>query len=512
MPGLPGGAGRAGDRRRRRSRRRRPPPAGRGPGRRLASLVAARCGPTWAEAAVLVAGGGRRRADPGPDHRRRASRRPSPSPTTTAGATRPGRLDQGPPVPRDVAPNLAEPLTLRAVDHRALRLRLRLRALRRDARDPARPRGLRGGQLRRRPSGSPRRSAAGRRWRGALRPRLGPADRRWSRWPSRAPSLAHPVHRELHDPVREHLPLAASRSRPSPGFAAEPGWRRLVVAAVASGGPDRRLPRDGAVAGAAARRRSRSSRPTAPAWAAAAAATAGRAGAVRGAPGGPPPCSSRFAAGVLVVAPIQVVRGVAEPALPRRRARQRGRRLLLRRGLRGPLPRLGAGSSRSPRRGRSAGRPRGPARSSSPPASSRCRPRRRLDSPGGPPLLASPPGILVTTAAILVRYRRRRRAALPGLQGADLGRRGPRRARRDRAAARPRRSRGRVVRLVGARVRRRDLDPGHAARTCEASVDPGTGFREADVEMGRALADLPPGSTRARRGRRRPTPAPSSTA
>ncbi len=119
-------------------------------------------------------------------------------------------------------------------------------------------------------------------------------------------------------------------------------------------------------------------------------------------------------------------------------------------------------------------------------------PGRRLISPRAT-LLAMALGILVTTGAIFVRYRvlddlpyQVYKALISG--GAVLA-----------GLA--------VIGLIPlARSRRRAV--GIVALGCvaaiwipvtsdnlQASVDPGTGFREADVEMGRALADLPEGST-----------------
>ena len=165
------------------------------------------------------------------DHRRR--------PTTTAGATRPWSTgSRTTRFPRDVAPEPRRAAHVRArgrpigstsafgFEHFAAML----------ATLP-RPPGLRGRQRRRRRRPRRRGRRAGRRWRRALRPRLRPGVAPAGRRGRREPRAGDPVRRELHDPVREHLPLAASRSRPSCCFA-----RRARLAAPASSPPRQRRP------------------------------------------------------------------------------------------------------------------------------------------------------------------------------------------------------------------------------------------------------------------------------
>ncbi len=314
--------------------------------------------------------------------------------------------------------------------------------------------GLRGGQLRRRRRRSRRPSAAGRPL--AARPAAAPRPAVGAGLVAVAvasPVAGDPVRRELHDPVREHLPVAVRGRRP---FAllrgrarAGGGWSSPPSPAAALIGV---YPAMRAVAGAAARR-DRAPR-----------ARRRRRGRRRrcGASAGPGLArrAGRAAALLAVLA--------AAVARRPRRSRWSAASRTCSSSTTPPINALAGFLSRRGVRGASSS-----ARRSVFPLSGARRARlaglrglslivgaafaRRADARGG--------GWTARRVA-LARGRRgrprdvrgdrgalpgRRRAALPGLQGADLGRRGPRRAGRHRPAARSRGSRRRAVRLVGAR-------------------------------------------------------------
>ena len=219
--------------------------------------------------------------------------------------------------------------------------------------------GLRGGQLRR---GRRARGRGGRRLGGA---RARPCGRACDRPPPALVALAvaspvagDPLRRELHDPVRQHLPLAV-RGR---GLRAVRGRPGLAAAGRRRGRQRRRcrrLPRHA--------RRGWCCRVVAIALLRARRARAGRAARCAGWPGRGW-CGAPARAAVLLAVLAAAVAGRradpggprrAEPALPRRRCPINALRgFFSREAYAAPLPRLGARSSRSSRRGRSAGRPR----------------------------------------------------------------------------------------------------------------------------------------------------------
>ena len=233
------------------------------------------------------------------------------------------------------------------------------------------------------------------------------------------------------------------------------------MAAVAGGARGRRLPRRSRPGWCSRWSRSRCSAPDGAGWAAAALRRLAGAGPARAAAGRGAAVLAIFAVAVAVVAPIQVARGVREPArsstTPPINALAR---LLLRRGLRCALPRRRRRSSRCSRAARWAGRPR---RARDPRRGVRARrwpPGRRLDRAGGSSSSRSPPGCSSRRGAILVRYRVVDElpyqvykglisggAVLAGLAVIGL-------------AARGRRPRPRASGLVGLGVRRGRLDPG----------------------------------------------------
>ena len=323
------------------------------------------------------------------------------------------------------------------------------------------------------------------------------------------PGARHPVRRELHDPVRRALPLAV-RHR---------GDRALHERA-----------RVAAPAGRGARRAARSSastppcrpgsccrwpacccwRPEAPIWASSPLRRLAGAGS-RAAWAARPCWCGRRARGARAGRPrCRSSRGPGEPQ-PRSRASRstRSAAFFSGRGLRRPVPRL---------RVRSSGSPPGPVGWSAlaglivlagAPSSrwrragaGRCSSRWRLIAIAG--------GVLLTTLAIVLRYRVRRRAPVPGLQGPDRGRCGLRRAGRARAAA-PRGSPPRAGADAGAGLHGGDLDPERGPeppvvgrRRRPGSARPTSRWAASSTTCPRARSCWPRG--------RRPTSAPSSSA